>query len=907
MVVVGGVVVRALLLAAVAAAAAEALSLDVHHRYSPAVRRWAASPSPVAGTVEYYAALAGHDLRRRSLAAGAGAGAEFAFADGNDTYRLNDFGFLHYAVVALGTPNVTFLVALDTGSDLFWVPCDCLKCAPLQSPSYGNLKFDVYSPSESTTSRKVPCSSSLCDLQNACRSKSNSCPYSIQYLSDNTSSSGVLVEDVLYLTSDSAQSKTVAAPIMFGCGQVQTGSFLGSAAPNGLLGLGMDSKSIPSLLASKGLAANSFSMCFGEDGHGRINFGDTGSSDQKETPLNSYKQTPYYNITITGITVGAKSINTEFAAIVDSGTSFTALSDPMYTQITSSFDAQVHSNRNQLDSTMPFEFCYSISSNRDAHPNVSLTAKGGGIFPVNDPIITITDNAFTPIGYCLAIMKSEGVNLIGENFMSGLKVIFDRERMVLGYNFDQSSRLPVNTSPSAVPPKSGLGPSSYTPEAAKGALPNGTQINATPSASSPLQLHFRSFLDAIILLFFADKDAEAQGPLRSAASLQPILAVHTRTATRDPTVQTASFQVEQGQFRNSTPQNPRRARRPRPGRSPLPPLPARTEAAPYKALRLSSPLAGYPLSAAAAASSPPTRKEPSQPTAAVQPQFDGEMDRYQRVEKPREEAPIKENEIRITTQGRMRNYITYATTLLQDKGSDEVVFKAMGRAINKTVMIAELIKRRIVGLHQNTTTGSTDITDMWEPLEEGLLPLETTRHVSMITITLSKKELDTSSIGYQSPLPADKVKPLMCPHLLAEGEAVAVEVVEGEEAEVHVEMVTWTMLMVDGRMTMLLQHMRAMGTPVEEAVALGAVAGEVVAMVRNLIISKMEVTMMKHRQFTGRPKAVVVVVVEAAGEAHSEAEDVVATSTVLCMLLQLAHNLYAAIPKLLFVGCLLQV
>jgi hypothetical protein len=32
------------------------------------------------------------------------------------------------------------------------------------------------------------------------------------------------------------------------------------------------------------------------------------------------------------------------------------------------------------------------------------------------------------------------------------------------------------------------------------------------------------------------------------------------------------------------------------------------------------------------------------------------------------------------------------------------------------------VKRRIVGLHQNTTTGSTDITDMWEPLEEGLLP-----------------------------------------------------------------------------------------------------------------------------------------------------------------------------------------
>ncbi|XP_038994630.1 H/ACA ribonucleoprotein complex subunit GAR1-like isoform X1 [Hibiscus syriacus] len=136
------------------------------------------------------------------------------------------------------------------------------------------------------------------------------------------------------------------------------------------------------------------------------------------------------------------------------------------------------------------------------------------------------------------------------------------------------------------------------------------------------------------------------------------------------------------------------------------------------------------------------------------------MDRYQRVEKPKAEIPINENEIRITTQGRMRNYITYATTLLQEKSSSEIVLKAMGRAINKTVLIAELIKRRIADLHQNTSIGSTDIIDMWEPLEEGLLPLKTTRHVSMITITLSKKELDVSSVGYQPPLSADQVKPL---------------------------------------------------------------------------------------------------------------------------------------------------
>jgi hypothetical protein len=34
----------------------------------------------------------------------------------------------------------------------------------------------------------------------------------------------------------------------------------------------------------------------------------------------------------------------------------------------------------------------------------------------------------------------------------------------------------------------------------------------------------------------------------------------------------------------------------------------------------------------------------------------------------------------------------------------------------------ESMQRRIASLHQNTAIGSTDITDLWEPLEEGLLP-----------------------------------------------------------------------------------------------------------------------------------------------------------------------------------------
>lgn len=38
---------------------------------------------------------------------------------------------------------------------------------------------------------------------------------------------------------------------------------------------------------------------------------------------------------------------------------------------------------------------------------------------------------------------------------------------------------------------------------------------------------------------------------------------------------------------------------------------------------------------------------------------------------------------------KMRNYITYAISLLQEKGHTSLILKAMGRAINKTVSIGE--------------------------------------------------------------------------------------------------------------------------------------------------------------------------------------------------------------------------
>ena len=86
---------------------------------------------------------------------------------------------------------------------------------------------------------------------------------------------------------------------------------------------------------------------------------------------------------------------------------------------------------------------------------------------------------------------------------------------------------------------------------------------------------------------------------------------------------------------------------------------------------------------------------------------------------------------------------------VQERPGKEIVLKAMGQASSKAVAIAEIIKvafsgldgflpllllfflllndlnllqRRVPILHQDTAISSVSITDVWEPIEEGLLP-----------------------------------------------------------------------------------------------------------------------------------------------------------------------------------------
>ncbi|KAK6237286.1 hypothetical protein QUC31_002755 [Theobroma cacao] len=454
-------------------------TFKMHHRFSEPVKNWSNSTGklshwPVKGSFEYYAVLAHRDrlLRGRQLS---GINAPISFSDGNSTFRISSLGFLHYTTVQLGTPGVKFMVALDTGSDLFWVPCDCNKCAPTEGTTYASdFELSIYDPKGSSTSKKVTCNSSLCALRNQCLGTFSNCPYMVSYMSAQTSTSGVLVEDVLHLTTEDGHPELVKAYVTFGCGQVQSGSFLDVAAPNGLFGLGMEKISVPSILSQEGLTADSFSMCFGHDGIGRISFGDKGSPDQEETPFNLNPSRPTYNITITQIRVGTTLIDDDFTALFDSGTSFTYLVDPTYSNLSENFHSQAQDRRRPPDSRIPFEYCYDMSPDANASliPSMSLTMKGESHFPVYDPIIVISTQS--KLVYCLAVVKSTELNIIGQNFMTGYRVVFDRERFVLGwkkfdcYDIDETSASVVESHAASAPPAFAVGIRNYsTPEATK--------------------------------------------------------------------------------------------------------------------------------------------------------------------------------------------------------------------------------------------------------------------------------------------------------------------------------------------------------------------------------------------------------------------------------------------------------
>ncbi|KAL0652248.1 hypothetical protein Bca4012_094939 [Brassica carinata] len=391
-------------------------SFEIHHRFSDQVKTVIGGNGlPEMGTLEYYETLVHRDRGRRLTSNNNQT--TVSFAQGNSTQEIS---FLHYANVTVGTPAQWFLVALDTGSDLFWLPCNCKSsCIRSMETDQGErIKLNIYDPTISTSSSKVPCNSTLCALRNRCVSPLSDCPYRIRYLSPGSRSTGVLVDDVIHMRTEEGEARE--ARITFGCSESQVGLFEETAV-NGIMGLSIANIAVPNMLAKAGVASNSFSMCFGLKGKGTISFGDKGSSDQLETPLSGTLSPPFYDVTITEFKVGSVTVETEFTAIFDSGTAVTWLIEPYYTAVTTNYHLQAADRRLPARVKSPFD------TDEEKLPSISFEMQGGATYNVFSPIL-VFDTSDGGQVYCLAVLKevTAGFNIIGQNFMTNYRIVHDR-------------------------------------------------------------------------------------------------------------------------------------------------------------------------------------------------------------------------------------------------------------------------------------------------------------------------------------------------------------------------------------------------------------------------------------------------------------------------------------------------
>ncbi|XP_051139067.1 aspartic proteinase-like protein 1 isoform X2 [Andrographis paniculata] len=347
----------------------------------------------------------------------------------------NDMGWLHYAWINVGTPNNSFLVALDTGSDMFWVPCDCVKCAPLSLSNYNKLDKELgeYSPAHSSSSKQVPCSHELCEMAPNCNTPKEHCPYATKYMSDDTSSSGFLFEDLLHLASagGNTHNSSDRATVIVGCGSRQSGEYLEGIAPDGVMGLGPGDISVPSLLAKSGFVPHSLSFCYDKSYSGRLFIGDRGPPSQKSTSFLDSEQRAYFVEVEMYCVEGTCLKQTGNTAQVDTGSTFTFLPDDSYDQVVAEFHRQANASRTTYD---VFDYCYQASALKGPNiPSLKLVFSLNQTFVVENPTFHAIEDEVDV--RCLGILRIDGnIGLIGQNLMMGYRIVFDWEKQKLGWS-----------------------------------------------------------------------------------------------------------------------------------------------------------------------------------------------------------------------------------------------------------------------------------------------------------------------------------------------------------------------------------------------------------------------------------------------------------------------------------------
>lgn len=115
-------------------------------------------------------------------------------------------------------------------------------------------------------------------------------------------------------------------------------------------------------------------------------------------------------------------------------------------------------------------------------------------------------------------------------------------------------------------------------------------------------------------------------------------------------------------------------------------------------------------------------------------------------------------EMRVKEGSKIRNLLGFATARMRGDGGDvgragvrQVVFTGSGMGVTKTITCAEILKRKLGGLHQLSRVYFKTVEEVWEDVDRCGPRMSMQKTVPAISILLSKDLMDPQENGYQAP------------------------------------------------------------------------------------------------------------------------------------------------------------
>ena len=347
----------------------------------------------------------------------------------------------YMAKIAVGTPAVEALLAMDTGSDITWLQCQpCRRCYPQSGP--------VFDPRHSTSYREMGYDAPDCQAlgrSGGGDAKRMTCVYAVGYGDDGSTTVGDFIEETLTFAGG------VQVPHMsIGCGHDNKGLFAAPAA--GILGLGRGQISCPSQIAALGYNVTSFSYCLadfflsspGRSVSSTLTIGDgaaAGSPPPSFTPtVQNLNMATFYYVRLVGVSVGGVRVpgvteddlkldpyTGRGGVILDSGTAVTRLARRAYIAFRDAFRAAAV-DLGQVSIGGPsgfFDTCYTMGGRAMKVPTVSMHFAGGVELTLPPKNYLIPVDSMGTVCFAFAGTGDRSVSIIGNIQQQGFRVVYN--------------------------------------------------------------------------------------------------------------------------------------------------------------------------------------------------------------------------------------------------------------------------------------------------------------------------------------------------------------------------------------------------------------------------------------------------------------------------------------------------